>query len=891
MSTRKVYADFQDGNGYIDISDYTRDTLVISIHGFNDSYKAAQNECSFDVTYSNTIYPLFRNATKDILIKVVDVQEDSLLLTESQEPILTESHIEIAVSSGMAIPIFTGHVPLTHARKYNGLLNNTILSYTAEDNISYFNVEVGDVVFTNCKVYDAADTDNSIVHKLAAIAGWDVTKSTQEYKISTVLPKFAPNSETDYVKDIIDTLLHEYGYVFNLDADNNIAPVLWNVSSDSVSGYIFNEDNILKEVSVTDSVQQYDGAKVTYYELGTADKVRLYTDENCSYNSDGTFTGYALIPGYTYPPATNTIDPTTGTNQIVYQEYTDDAITYKTNYAVVADSGYNYSGFKSDFSAIVATANHFVDREYDPGMTVELESFGNKKCRLIYKNPTSSAIKLYYNNVYGSVWYKSSERTIKVDLVTKPSKRFTYTMNYVFDKTIAESYTKARISQYQEGATTYEFPAEVQRQIGSVCTMSLNDGTNQLAIIRDRVWDEKTQLYTYRCRACSVNHSALTAQGVTSGTNISTATFSSSVSTSSLSIPLANGSSDYSSAWTYMYVYKDGVDVSDAWTFSADATSGITGSFVGNKYIITSMSVSSGTVTLSASRTNWTTQYASIAVSKVIDSASGNLIVATSSSVYLGIGILAGTNIANFTGATVTDAGVITVGGTIAPTVNSWMINYSSTNVAIGMYIWNGNSWQSTTSVDYISSASDDLCGLTVASISIPGYTVFMSALIKSLFTKYITLLSPGYIQSSNFASGSTGFKIGYDGNAEFNNLTARGTIYGTSGRFSAGIGLPVETPYNSTAGGYLYFGGGVNGGLTTFSSGTIGMQGATPLALAYTWTVAYFESGHLVRGCGINTIYVSSGSFSSYTENYTTYVVYTAPPLVGNVYATTILL
>jgi len=804
MSTRKVYADFQDGNGYIDISDYVRDTLTISIHGFNDSYKYAQNECSFDVVYSSTIYPLFRNASKDILIRVADAESDSLLLTESQEVILTESHIEIAVSTGTIIPVFTGHIPLTHARTYNGLLNNTTLSFTAEDNLSYFDVDVGDVVFTNCKVYDAADTDNSIVHKLAAIAGWDVTKSTQEYKINTVLTKFASDSETDSVLDVIDTLLHEYGYAFNLDAANNIAPVLWNVSSDVVSDYVFDEDNIIKEVSVTDSVKQYDGATITYYELGTADKVRLYKDGNCTYNDDGSFAGYDLIAGYTYPPETNTIDPTTGTYQVAYQEYTDDAITYKTNYAVVKDLGYDYSAFSSDFSSIVATANHFVDRSFDTGMTIEKEEFGNKKCRLIYKNPTSAAIKLYYNEVYGSVWYKSSERELKVNLVDSPSKRFTYTMKYVFDKVIAESYVKARISQDQEGATTYEFTAEIKREIGTVCTITMNDGTNQLTIIRDRSWDEATGQYTYECRACSVNHSSLTAQGVSSGASISTAVFSSSVSTSQLSIPLLGGTSDYSSAWVYMYVYKDGVDVSSDWTFAADATSGITGSFVGNKYVITDMTVASGTVTLSASRTNWTTQYASIAVSKAIDSASVNILVATVSSIYLGIGILAGSTTANYTSATVTSAGVITVGSIVTPTTNSWMINYSSTNVAIGMYIWSGSSWQSTTSVDYISSGSDDLCGLTVAGISIPGYTVYMAALIKSLFTKYITLLSPGYIQSDGFVTGSTGFKIEYAGNAEFNNLTARGTIYGTSGRFSAGLGIDtVMTAYSSSV--YYY--------------------------------------------------------------------------------------
>ena len=48
MGNRKVYIDFVDGNGYIDVSDFVKyDTLSIQEAAFNDTFHAAQNTCSF----------------------------------------------------------------------------------------------------------------------------------------------------------------------------------------------------------------------------------------------------------------------------------------------------------------------------------------------------------------------------------------------------------------------------------------------------------------------------------------------------------------------------------------------------------------------------------------------------------------------------------------------------------------------------------------------------------------------------------------------------------------------------------------------------------------------------------------------------------------------------
>lgn len=59
------------------------------------------------------------------------------------------------------------------------------------------------------------------------------------------------------------------------------------------------------------------------------------------------------------------------------------------------------------------------------------------------------------------------------------------------------------------------------------------------------------------------------------------------------------------------------------------------------------------------------------------------------------------------------------------------------------------------------------------------------NAKIVSMAVNKLTAGSLGvgeYIESTNFASGDTGFRIHANGSAEFNNVVARGTIYGTAG-------------------------------------------------------------------------------------------------------------
>jgi hypothetical protein len=437
-----VYINFQEGLGFEDITHFVRDTsFSFTQRAFNDTYKYAQNEYSFELIYDATLWGRLRTATQSPLIRVLENHGAPNLLTEAGDKFLLENGDYVTIEEDEIDAYFYGHLSTDSSYDYNGITDNSILTLTATDELDLLDIPCGDVLYANHAVLDPANPTNSLVHKLVGIAGWNAGRVSSSITIPTVIQRFAPESEDATILDTLNTLLFEYGYTLNMDASGVLVPVKWMYDSSETPTVVFDDTNIIDKVTVNEDIYGYDGVETTYYELKLAEKVLLYRDDNCGYEDDGTFEGYNIIAGYTYPPETNVIDETTGAPTVVYQEYDETGIKYRTNKAIEQNLDYYYKAFKSNFTAIVATENQFVDNRYDTGITLPIVEFYNKKCRLVYYNPTAdSGLKLFYNNVYGDVWYKSTERKAIVDIVDSPTDKFEYTMEFVYDKTNADRF-------------------------------------------------------------------------------------------------------------------------------------------------------------------------------------------------------------------------------------------------------------------------------------------------------------------------------------------------------------------------------------------------------------------------------------------------------------------
>ncbi len=106
------------------------------------------------------------------------------------------------------------------------------------------------------------------------------------------------------------------------------------------------------------------------------------------------------------------------------------------------------------------------------------------------------------------------------------------------------------------------------------------------------------------------------------------------------------------------------------------------------------------------------------------------------------------------------------------------------------------------------------------------------------------------YIESTLYTSATAGWQIKADGNAEFNNVTARGTIVGTAG----------------SIGGILMSGSAVYSGQTAFNTGTgffLGANGKFSVGNGSTNRVSFDGTTLTIRG-GLNADDISSGTIST---------------------------
>lgn len=515
ISIRKVYLFL--GSAWTDVSDLVSyKDLVITHRACSDTYHRAQDVASFTLSYDATIFAQIYAATDDIQIKITQEFTDSLYPSLSLYP----STSLFPRDSSVATTLFTGIIPPTASRKYNGILNNTVLRLEAVDYSKYLNKKIGDYYLADCTIMDPFNKATSIVHQLAYLAGLTDSDIDQTITINIPFEHFAPNNPNDTILSVLDVLLFEYGYVLNFDANGDISPVLWIQSGASI--HTFNEDTIAREIEIEEQEQEYDAVDLTYYELAEREHVRVYT-ESLPYNEDGSFAGYPIPPGYYFPIEANVIDRITGDNKTIYQQYQDTAIKYFTNEAIAKGLDYNYKAFDSDFSGIVATSNHVLETESLGGLVTTISSFGSKKAQVLYQNTTSGYQSLYYSNIYATVVYKSSARILRAGLASDSAIADNYQSQFIFNETSADNLAKNMVQMYGAGNTYYKFVSETDVPVGAFTTVITNDAVNQLCFVLEKTYEEATGLFSYKLKGYSYNQGVLISEENSNVSDISDA--------------------------------------------------------------------------------------------------------------------------------------------------------------------------------------------------------------------------------------------------------------------------------------------------------------------------------------------------------------------------------
>lgn len=506
--------------------------------------------------------------------------------------------------------IFQGLIAEKPSYEYDGIFENIQIDLEATDRIRKLDVEMGDFVMRNAKIMDYTDKDNSIIHQLAYEAGLTDTYIA-DAQILVTLSGFSPSSEKSNILSEMDKLCFEHGYVLHMDEYDKIHPLPWIVAS-GVASHIFSETNVVGSISVSEGEREFEGIKITYNELGEKDNVLLYRDD-LPYNSDGTFTGYVIPSGYYYPIEANVIDETTGTNQIVYQEYDDTSIKAMTNKAIVEKLDFDprtaMNAFKSDYSAIVATSGHYLEYRIDGGLTPDTAVYNNKKAQVRFNNTTTSGVAIYYLNVKGSCLYRTADRYSEVVTISGSKKIDEYTTSYVFDKTTADTLAQFMAMEQAYGRFSYKFKSDDDVAVGSLVSIVNDARMNQDVVILDRTYDNKEDLYEYTCKGYDKDVSAVTGRSITR-TPIKDSFDVVSVGLSSYNLNILsdiNGENlQLDDATITCTVLVNGMDYTPDWTYTEVTTSGVLGSISSNVYTISGMTSDSGYVDIKFSKANYT---------------------------------------------------------------------------------------------------------------------------------------------------------------------------------------------------------------------------------------------------------------------------------------------
>ena len=424
---------FDFGSGWVDLSSLVRNDLTYTTRSMNEDFHYAQNEALLHIAYDETYYEDFLDTSVDILVKI-----------ESGTPLVAE---------------FTGHIPPSRRRRYDGLIDNVVIELEAIDYTDYLAKQIGDVAWENCKVQDPADTSHSLVHLVFTAIGLDTAYIDSSVTISTEVRVATSGADDEEALFFLDTLLYEYGYVAHWNGAGKFSPVRWILATGATTTYDFTESNIALSVEVEEEESEhYEGTDLIWFEVGERENTLIYR-ESLPFNDDGSFAGYDIPAGYYYPPETNVADPVTGTDQVVYQEYTDDAIRYFTNKAIVNNLDYNYKAFTSDFSDILKTSAHRLDWDAEAGITLDPDpaTFENKRAIVRFLNGEASAKKIYYANIYATVLYRTTERKYRIERVASTKKLYGYASRFVFVAANAEALTQGIDKAFELSNTYYRF--------------------------------------------------------------------------------------------------------------------------------------------------------------------------------------------------------------------------------------------------------------------------------------------------------------------------------------------------------------------------------------------------------------------------------------------------
>lgn len=500
----KVYIFFQDLDAdWTDITDLTLDKPSITTRAASDNFHHATDMANFTLNYDATVFEKIRTTVDAVLVKITD---------------------------DAGVRLFTGYFLANYTNNYNGIVDIQFLTIEAQDYTEFLNVDAKidnveqEITYTNIKLSDFTDHNNSLIHQLVKMAYLeDVIKIGFPGYVSMVNPAFYDTTviesfsiaNSDNILSTMDTLLFEFGYVLNWNISGVISPVKWILDTGATPTYTFNDTNIAYSVSEKITTSAYDGVELTWYTIGTKDNVLIYAAD-VPKNERNEYSGEPILTSLYWPDEANVIDDVTGTNQVIYQEYTDSGIRLATSTLDYNQWDLDFTLSRAKFSGILATSNHARVSKFEPPFGLIEEDYYNTKARILYRNSSSETAYLYYLYIYATVLYRQTEQKYRdVFRIRQAPRYYTYTSTYLYNSTVALKLYKGLRTVASNGNKLWTFSSEEQVAVGTYVSIVLNNGSSATGLLIESVYDDYTRIYEYTVVGMSSTYTAPTEHSVT----------------------------------------------------------------------------------------------------------------------------------------------------------------------------------------------------------------------------------------------------------------------------------------------------------------------------------------------------------------------------------------
>lgn len=449
------------------------------------------------------------------------------------------------------------------------------------------------LVIENAYVCNPLYPTQSIVHRLLSLT--DV-----QYEISltinTQLLGFA--IDEGKIKDVLDTLLYEYGFTYQFDPYGKLILVQYLYDNPTPS-VVLTETEIQAPLEIEKLPKEAEAVEVSYYPLQAKTNVLLYMAD-LPFGENGLRSGWPIQPGLLWPEEANV--------QETWFVYDDKALTHRVNERGEIE-------LNKEFTSIVLTKNHTLEERFEFGIQREIAIFENRRARLAYRNTDAIPRLIYYCNIRGDVVYRSAEVVLRYELDPNPASVDRYDALYIHDGEAARKLCAFRSERIRSACWRYRFKMDTSLSLASI--LRLVDpyaGIDTIVLLIERSLDAETNVYEYRAIGLSAPTliqplaRAKRLQGPLGPINDELALLYSArlvLSPESCSLESDwNGIVDFSKAKTRIEVWMAEKEDTSSWALSVAESPGVRGYLINQEYYISRLDTDAGFVDIQATHKN-----------------------------------------------------------------------------------------------------------------------------------------------------------------------------------------------------------------------------------------------------------------------------------------------